>query len=431
MTAQAKTYTPPPRGGNYQNILLAILFCTFGFVFYDRLALNYLAPYWMEELGLNHAALGLLGGIPALTWAISGLLLGFISDKLDRRKPLLVIAVVGFSVFSALSGLVGGLASLLLLRALMGITEGGVLPLSQTLMMFSSSEKRRGLNMGLLQGSSAGLLGGIIGPLVTVWMAEAWGWRSAFFFTIIPGLLLAALVLFFVKELRLRAQVSGTSGESVEAPTSAIPVDERPAALGAALRNRNIILCMLIAVFFITWFITTQTFTATYIAETKGWSGGQNSFALAGVGVGWVLWGACVPWMSDRFGRRGAIIIFAAVAAFSPIVIMFAQTPALFFFGVTLTYTGMGCFTLYMATIPAETVAPNIMATCLGLIMGVGEIGGGFIAPWIGGVIAESISLNATFWMCTGAAVVVVILAAFLRETAPVRKTSNTSLTTA
>ena len=29
--------------------------------------------------------------------------------------------------------------------------------------------------MGLLQGSSAGLLGGIIGPLVTVWMAEAWG----------------------------------------------------------------------------------------------------------------------------------------------------------------------------------------------------------------------------------------------------------------
>src|SRR5699024_9466188 len=163
MTNPTRTYTPPPRGGNYQNILLAILFCTFGFVFYDRLALNYLAPYWMEELGLNHAALGLLGGIPALTWAISGLLLGFISDKLDRRKPLLVIAVVGFSVFSALSGLVGGLASLLLLRALMGITEGGVLPLSQTLMMFSSSEKRRGLNMGLLQGSSAGLLGGIIG----------------------------------------------------------------------------------------------------------------------------------------------------------------------------------------------------------------------------------------------------------------------------
>ena len=74
---------------------------------------------------------------------------------------------------------------------------------------------------------------------------------------------------------------------------------------------------------------------------------------------------------------------------------------------------------------------PQYYGNLSGLIMGVGEIGGGFIAPWIGGVIAESISLNATFWMCTGAAVGVVILAAFLRETAPVRKTSNISLTTA
>lgn len=418
----ARAYTPPPQGGHYQNVLLAILFATFGFVFFDRLALNYLAPYWMPELGLEHSALGILGGIPALTWAISGLLLGVLSDRIDRRKPLIVICAIGFSIFSAMSGFVGGFASLLLLRAIMGMFEGGVLPLSQTLMMFSSSEKRRGLNMGLLQGSSAGLLGGIVGPLVTVAMAEAWGWRSAFFFTIIPGLILSLLILLFVKELRL-----GKKGEAVapeqqmDPPTSAIALADRPETFGAALKNRNIILCVLIAVFFITWFITTQTFTPTYLAEMKdGWSGGETAFALTGVGVGWVLWGALVPAFSDRFGRRATIVLFAVIAAFAPILIMNVNSPTMFFFAMALTYTGMGCFTLYMATIPAETVAPRVMASCLGLIMGVGEIGGGFIAPWIGGIIADSYGLDATFWMCTGAAVVVAILALFLRETSPI-----------
>jgi sugar phosphate permease len=66
-------YAPPPRGGRYENVLLAVLFSTFGFVFFDRLALNFLTPYFKDELGLNNAQIGLLGGIPALTWAIAGI----------------------------------------------------------------------------------------------------------------------------------------------------------------------------------------------------------------------------------------------------------------------------------------------------------------------------------------------------------------------
>lgn len=419
--APRRPYTAPPQGGHFQYVLLAVLFATFGFVFFDRLALNYLAPYWMPELGLDHTALGLLGGIPSLTWAISGLLLGVVSDRIDRRKPLIIACTIGFSVFSALSGFVGGLSSLLLLRGIMGMFEGGVLPLSQTLMMFSSSEKRRGLNMGLLQGSSAGLIGGIAGPLVTVAMAEAWGWRSAFFFTIVPGLLMSLLVLLFVRELRLRGGGAGAGAAGMLPPTSAIPVAERPVTFTQALRSRNILLCMFIAVFFITWFVTTQTFTPSYLAETRpDWSGGEVAFALTGIGVGWVLWGAVVPTFSDRFGRKLAIIVFALVAALAPVLIMRITSPGLLFVAMALSYTGMGCFTLFMATIPAETVAPHVMASCLGLIMGVGEVGGGFVAPWIGGMIADAFWLDATFWMCTGAALVVVVLALFLRETSPI-----------
>lgn len=419
-TSASETGTArPPQGSPYQNVLFAILFSTFGFVFFDRLALNFLAPYWMPELGVDISVLGLLGGIPALTWAISGLLLGALSERVDRRKSLIVISVIGFSVCSAFSGLVGGLASLLLLRAIMGMFEGGVLPLSQTLMMFSSSERRRGFNMGLLEGSSAGLLGGIVGPLLTVWMAEMWGWRTAFLFTIIPGAILTILILVFVKELRLGRRGDAAQTE-IAPPPSAIPLDQRPATFAGAIRDRNIVLSMLIAVFFITWFITTQTFTPTYLAqEHPDWSTAQTAFALTGIGVGWVVWGVVVPMLSDRIGRKPTIIVFAVIAAAAPVIIMNATTPWMFFAGVAVTYTGMGCFTLYMATIPAETVSSRIMASCLGLIMGVGEIGGGFIAPWVGGIIADAHGLDTTFWMCTAAALVVAVLALGLRETSP------------
>ncbi|WP_116300349.1 MFS transporter, partial [Escherichia coli] len=77
---------------------------------------------------------------------------------------------------SALSGLVSGFAMLLIFRALMGIAEGPVLPIAQSLMVEKSQPQRRGFNMGLIQGAAPGLLGGIIAPPLIIYLAQKWGW---------------------------------------------------------------------------------------------------------------------------------------------------------------------------------------------------------------------------------------------------------------
>lgn len=407
-------YVPPPRGGRYENVVLAVLFATFGFVFFDRLALNFLTPYFKDELGLTNAQIGLLGGIPALTWAVAGITVGYLSDRVDRRKPLLIAAILTFTLFSALSGLVGGLASLLLFRALMGAAEGAVLPLSQPLMLHSSTPRRRGLNMGLVQGSSAGLLGGVLGPIVTVWLAESFGWRAAFYATVVPGLVMAALVLWLVRDLRLRHPATAAMDDEPPPPPGA-------GGWGAVLRHRNILVCLAIAVFFLTWFVTTQTFTPLYLVEVKGFGPGEAGFVLSGIGIAWVLWGALVPGISDRIGRRPTMIVFSAVAAVSPLAIMGIDSPALLFGALVLTYTGLGCFTLFMATIPAETVSRAVMATALGLIMGVGEVVGGFVAPALAGQLSDVFGLGAAMLVSSGAAVLVALLGLALTETAPAR----------
>lgn len=416
--ATSRGYRPPPRGGAYENVLLAVLFATFGFVFFDRLALNFLSPYFKDELGLDNSDIGLLGGIPALTWAVSGLAVGYLSDRTDRRKSFLVIAVIAFPLFSTLSGLVGGLASLLLLRALMGGAEGAVLPIAQPMMIHASTPRRRGLNMGLVQGASAGLLGGILGPLVTVHLAESFGWRTAFFATVVPGAVITLLVLAFVRELRLRHP--GALGQAAEAGD--VPEHrDTTMTLAAALRTRNVVVCLTMSVFYLTWFITTQTFAPLYLDEVKGFTSTELSFALTGIGVAWVLWGALVPGISDRIGRRPAMIGFTALAVLAPLAILGIDSPWLLFAALVVTYTGLGCFTLMMATIPAETVPPHLVATCLGLIMGVGEVVGGFIAPWIAGLLSDAFGLQVSMLISSGAAVVVLALSFALRETAPSR----------
>jgi len=84
-----------------------------------------------------------------------------------------------------------------------------------------------------------------------------------------------------------------------------------------------------------------------------------------------------------------------------------------------LTYTGLGCFTLFMATIPAETVPRGALATALGLVMGVGELAGGFLAPVIAGRASDAWGLQTAMFMSAGGAVVVALLSLGLRETAP------------
>lgn len=108
----------------YENTLLCVLFFTFGFVFFDRLALSFLFPYMSAELNLSNSHLGMLSSILALAWALSGALVGAWSDRRGVRKPLLFIAVILFSLCSALSGLVTGFLSLLLFRGIMGLAEG-------------------------------------------------------------------------------------------------------------------------------------------------------------------------------------------------------------------------------------------------------------------------------------------------------------------
>ena len=392
---------------SYENVLLCVLFLTFGFVFFDRLALSFLFPFMEQELQLSNSHLGMLSSVLALAWAVSGALVGAWSDRRGQRKPLLIVAVILFSLCSALSGLVGGFLSLLLFRGIMGLAEGPILPLSQSLMVEASSPHRRGLNMGLLQGSAAGLLGAVVGPPLLVALAEALGWRHAFIVSLLPGLLIAWLIWRHVRPDPPRAQRPAPRAEEAKGKRLAL------------LKSRNILLCTLISCVFVTWFIVLISFTPTFLVNARGFSPATMGRLMSCLGVAWVVWGFAVPAISDRIGRRPTLVAFSLLAACCPLALLYAPNATSLGLLLLLTYTGLGCFTLFMATIPAETVSRSVIATALGLIMGLGELVGGFLAPTVAGFAADRFGLSIVMWMSCGGALLAAFLSLFLRETAP------------
>jgi MFS family permease len=133
----------------YQSILVGLLGVNLGIVFLDRTAFGLLAPMIQPEFSLSNTQVGMITGALAITWALSSFGLTRAADLTGRAKFLLVVATIVFSLSSISSGLAVGFLTLLAARALMGLAEGGLPPLTFHIVTSETSPERRGLAVGL------------------------------------------------------------------------------------------------------------------------------------------------------------------------------------------------------------------------------------------------------------------------------------------
>jgi MFS family permease len=340
-----------------------------------------------------------------LAWAISGYAIGTLSDKTGKRKKYLVIAVAIFSVCSFISGLATSFAFLLTARIIMGFAEGPVLPLTQSVMVSASTEKRRGFNMGFMQSFGSNLLGTMLAPVILVALATNYGWRNAFFIAGVPGLMLALLGFFFIKET-----------------TATVKEKKQKANVADLLKYRNVWVAILLSGCMMTWMFAQITFMPKYLIAVKHFSEEDMGKTMAAFGLGAIIWGAVVPALSDKLGRKPVVIFFFVISMIMPLSVVYA--PAVFSTVAPLVLLGattMGCFPIVLATIPSETVPHQYLAQTLGMIMGIGELVGGFAAPAIAGWSADKFGLQAPFLIAAGAVLIAGLIAFLLIETAPIK----------
>ncbi len=392
---------------SYENRLLLLLGFTFGIVFFERNAVGNLAPFIIEDLQLNQAQLGMLGSGLSLAWAISAYVIGAWSDRSGVRKPFLIVSTIIFSLCSALSGFAGTFMMLLLARVVMGAAEGPFLPICFSIMNTESSPKRRGVNAGLMQNFFASLLGTTVAPLVLPWLATEYGWRTAFYLSAIPGLICAALLWKIVRE-----------------PASVAAVAEAPAAvkpgLLSMLKQRNILVCCGISIFMISWYLVGIIFLPVYFTVMRGMTPEVAGQVVAPMGIATMICGFVVPAISDRIGRKPAMVIFTFIGLITPIsALHFAGPLWALSLLLLIGWTASGSFAVFMGVIPSETVPKAMAASSMGLVVGAGEIVGGVLSPTISGWIADQTSLIAHMMVMMVCAFIGGMLSLFLTETAP------------
>ena len=188
----------PSYSEGYKRAVLACLLAAYTFNFIDRTILATIGQAIKVDLKLTDTQLGLLGGLAfAILYTLLGVPIARLAERANRVS-IISVSVVIWSGFTMACGLAANFAMLLAMRVGVGIGEAGCSPPSHSLISDYFEPKRRASALSVY---AFGIpLGAMIGAIAGGWLAKSFGWRVAFMAVGAPGLILAALIKFTVRE---------------------------------------------------------------------------------------------------------------------------------------------------------------------------------------------------------------------------------------
>ncbi|MEE4202432.1 MAG: MFS transporter [Halieaceae bacterium] len=194
MSSETPTHDSP----RYRWFVLLMLTVVYTFNFIDRQILVILQEPIKAELGLSDAQLGLLTGFSfALVYVTAGIPIAWLADRSNRRN-IVAVSLAVWSGMTAISGLVQNFGQLLAARVGVGVGEAGGSPPAHSIISDYFPLEQRGTALSIY--SSGIYIGILFGFAAGGWMAEAFGWRQAFFVIGLPGVVFAVLLALFVRE---------------------------------------------------------------------------------------------------------------------------------------------------------------------------------------------------------------------------------------
>ena len=196
----ARQKTAPVAGvtDRYRAYVLVMLLVVYVFNFLDRQIVTILAEPIKIDLGLSDTQIGLMTGLAfAVFYTVLGIPIARLADRANRVS-IISAALVIWSAMTALCGMAQNFAQMLAARIGVGVGEAGCSPPAHSLIAdyFPPDKRASALSIYAL-----GIpIGSILGLLAGGWIAEWYGWRTAFFLVGVPGIALALLFKLTVRE---------------------------------------------------------------------------------------------------------------------------------------------------------------------------------------------------------------------------------------
>lgn len=253
----------------------------------DRNTLALLAPTILRETGLSGEQYGYIISAFSIAYMAGNPVWGILLDRVGLRRGM-TAAVSFWTVASAAHAFAGGFFSFAAARALLGFGEGATFPggLRTAVQTLPETSRSRGIAVSY----SGGSLGAIVTPIIVTPLAAMFGWRAAFAFTGVIGLLWVAIWLLVSRGIPPRG-IAAASSHGVAPRIS----DPKLWAFMSAYALGALPLAFVIYS------------AALYLSKVRGMSQTGLGTLLwippLGWEIGYFFWG----WISDRFRRRGHV----------------------------------------------------------------------------------------------------------------------------
>jgi predicted MFS family arabinose efflux permease len=285
-------------------VTLWILLIVYIFNFIDRQIVNILAEPIAKDLHLSDTQIGLMTGIAfALFYTVLGLPIARYADRPGTNRPRLIAAALAiWSGMTALCGLANNFGQLLLARVGVGVGEAGCTPAAHSLISDLVPKERRASALGFY---ALGIpVGTVLGMIIGGLLVDALGWRHAFMIVGLPGLAMALVVLFVLKDPR-----------HTMAPAAPVTRMDTTAALKAIFGSKAMVLLLAAASFAAFLSYGKATWATIFFQRTYGLSPGEVGLYFGIVnGAGGILG----TWMSgkiaDRYGHTNRKHVLTAAA---------------------------------------------------------------------------------------------------------------------
>jgi MFS family permease len=384
-----KGETPDKRASRFAWLLVATLWGVALLNYLDRQVIFSLFPLLKSELQISDKQLGLFGTVFLWVYALLSPISGYLADRFGRAR-IIIISLLVWSIITWLTGHARSFEELIVLRALMGVSEACYIPAALALITDYHAKGNASLATGI---HNSGIYAGIIlGGAGGGWMGEHYGWRSAFIVLGIAGVAYTAVVVSVLRGER--------TARREESPITKL---QFLAALRELLALRGFkTLALVFGSFSIAnWAI--YTWLPLYLYERFQLSltaaGFSATFYIQAASIAGILLGGL---LADRWSRgspRGRILTQAlGVALAAPCLFLVGFTasmalliPALVIFGL-----GRGFYDCNTMPVLAQIARSDLRSTGYGIFNLIGTLSGGAIAA-AAGILKNIIGLGGVF----------------------------------
>ncbi|HHW9622465.1 TPA: MFS transporter [Staphylococcus aureus] len=404
--------------------MFALAFFFIGVIAYmDRANISYIAKQLMDDLGMTKPQFGLLASFFSLGYALMQVPSGMLAEKFGPRK-MITIALVWWSAFTILTGMIKNHGLIYLVRFLFGVGEAPMYPSNAVFnsFWFSKNEKGRA-SSALLAGS---YFGPVLAPIVTIAIVNAFNWQAVFYIFGAVGILMAVLWAIIAKDLPEQHRMVNEAEKRFIMENRDIVATEKSSPPWNDFFKRFSFYAIAIQYFVVQFIITLfLIWLPTYLTEVFHVNFKEMSISS----LPWLLMFFLIlsaGAISDRvvglgrskFVARGVIAI-AGFIVFAVSIIFAVRTGNLYvsIFWLSLGLGGIG-ISMGMSWAAATDLGRNFSGTVSGWMNLWGNIGA-LISPLLAGLFVEHLGWTMTFQLLIVPAVIAVIMWFYVKPDQP------------